>query len=72
MNRQTVLKFLNVFLLLDFLCLVATVLLNETLPRNVFYRVHPIFGSVLIILVVLHLILNWNWVRSSYIKKGKK
>jgi hypothetical protein len=70
MNRQKVLKVLNVIMVLDFLGLVTTVLLNDTLPRSVFYRVHPLFGSVLLLLIVIHLILNWSWIKTAYRKKG--
>lgn len=71
MNKQLILKVLNVFLLLDFLCLLVTVLLNETLPKEVFFKIHPIFGSLLLLLVVAHLILNWSWIKNSYIKRKK-
>jgi len=70
MNRQKVLKVLNVVMLVDFLGLVTTVLLNDTLPRNVFYKIHPLFGSILLLLIIVHLVLNWNWIKTSYRKKG--
>jgi len=71
MNKQSILKVLNVFLLFDFLCLLVTVLLNETLPKEVFFKIHPIFGSILLFLVVAHLVLNWSWIKNSYIKRKK-
>lgn len=72
MNKQKALKIVNPILAVDFLLLVATVLLRPLLPYD-FYRVaHPIPGVLLVALVATHIHLNWAWIKQNYLKPAKK
>lgn len=65
------LRILNVFLALDFLVMAATGLLRDWIPYGVFRTIHRPAGYLLVLLIVSHVYLNWNWVRQNYLKKKK-
>jgi predicted ferric reductase len=80
MSNLKLLKVLNPILAIVFICTAIAIILlkypvipalqgNETI-----YIIHEIAGKVFIILAVLHIILNWNWVKSQIfgIKPAKK
>jgi hypothetical protein len=69
MNKQKWLKIVNVILPILVLWLLGTALLHDVLHEN-FEKVHPIAGLLLVVCVVIHLILNWSWVKTAYCKKG--
>jgi len=71
MNKQSVLKLLNIFLAIDFICIGITILLRNNLLIDYFYSINPVFGFILLGLIITHIILNWNWIKSSYFKKKK-
>ena len=71
MNKQKALKMINVLLILDFLGLVSTVVLNDVIPRELFFRLHPAFGITLVVLVIIHVILNFTWIKTTYFKTKK-
>jgi len=70
MNRQKALRTLNPVMLLVLLYQGVTGIFRFSFYEH-FKLMHPIFGFVLLLLGVLHLILNWPWVRSNYLS-GKK
>lgn len=80
MSNLKLLKVLNPVLAVVFITTAIAIILlkypvipalqgNETI-----YKIHEIAGKVFIILAVLHLTLNWNWVKSQVfgIKPVKK
>jgi hypothetical protein len=78
MNKLKWLRILNIFVILDFLAVSISIFLylfspfqymrgNETLGE-----IHEIGGKILFILIVLHVILNWNWIQAQYLKKKKQ
>ena len=45
-------------------------LLHDALSREVFEVMHEGGGVLLVLGVLLHSILNWNWVRANFLKKS--
>ena len=71
MNKQKALKIINVLLILDFLGLVSTAVLDDVIPRELFEKIHPSFGLTLVVLVIIHIILNFTWIKTTYFKTKK-
>jgi hypothetical protein len=66
MKRNTALKILNPVLLVFFINQVITVLFREHLSGQAFGVFHKTGGAILICLIVLHIILNFNWIKINY------
>lgn len=75
MNRIKALRILNILLFIVFVFLGSSGILYWLgwldIPYATFSLVHPLTGTILVILVILHLILNYNWIRANYLKKRK-
>jgi hypothetical protein len=71
MNKQKALKIINVLLILDFLGLVSTAVLDDVIPRELFEKIHPSLGLTLVVLVIIHIILNFTWIKATYFKTKK-
>jgi hypothetical protein len=71
MRRNTALKILNPFLLLFFINQVTTVLLREHLPFKTFSLFHKTGGAILLCLIALHIILNFNWIKASFFPRRR-
>jgi len=73
MNKQKLLKILNLILILDFLVIVIAQLIYQFHPElngeEAVLEFHLIGGYIFVILVVIHFILNFNWIRSVYLRK---
>lgn len=70
MKRASILKILNPILGLLFVNQVATGILHEALPDGAYEIMHAGGGLIFSAIVILHAILNWNWVRANYFKSG--
>jgi hypothetical protein len=66
MRRNTALKILNPLLLLFFINQAITVLFREHLSFKTFGLFHKTGGAIFLCLIVLHIILNFNWIKASY------
>ena len=66
MKRNTALKILNPVLLLFFINQATTVLFRDHLSFKVFGFFHKTGGAILLCLIVLHIILNFNWIKANY------
>ena len=71
MNKQKMLKTVNTILIIDFICLIITALLEDVLPRNIFSVIHPLFGFILLLCVIFHVYLNWGWIKMNLLNKRK-
>jgi hypothetical protein len=71
MKKSTQLKILNALLGLLILSQALSGLLHERLAEETFERVHVLGGLLIVVGVILHLILNWGWVRQNYLRKGR-
>ncbi len=69
MRKNTVLKILNLILLVLFVNQAVTVLFLAKLSHEVFEVLHKGGGTILLGLIVVHFILNFNWVKASYFPK---
>jgi hypothetical protein len=70
MQRNTALKIVNPALGLLVLNQVATGLVGDLLPRQAFEALHEGGGIALALAAVLHLALNWNWVKANFLKRS--
>lgn len=69
MKRNTALKILNPVLLVLFINQVVTALFRDYIPQEAFEIFHKGAGFVLLSLILLHFILNFNWVKANYFSK---
>ena len=75
MNKSFFLKIVNPLLFLMFLSQALTGILNEIvrgISQPAFELIHGTGGYILVTLIVIHLYLNWNWVKNfihSFYKK---
>ena len=69
MKRNSVLKILNPILAVLLLNQILSGLLREAMPRAVFEVLHQGGGILFAVLALLHVILNWNWVKANFFKR---
>lgn len=72
MNRRNLLKIVNILLAILILSQVTTALLNDLLPKDVFELLHEGGGVVLFITALIHIYLNWAWVKANLFPGRKK
>lgn len=72
MGRNSVLKTLNPIIALLLACQISTALLMITLGDEIFETIHKTGGILLAAGALLHLSLNWNWVKASYFGNRRK
>jgi hypothetical protein len=70
MKKTTLLKIVNFFAAILFIVQAGTGIGHSVLPDQVF-SIHGFTGFIFVVFIVLHIILNWTWIRSSFFK-GKK
>jgi hypothetical protein len=70
MKKQNLLKIVNSIMVLVFICLVTTALLDDVIPRDIYVKVHPLCGYIFTACVVCHVILNWTWIKTNIFKKA--
>jgi heme A synthase len=71
MKKNTILKIINPILFLLIISQAVTGLLHLKLSPETFETIHEGGGIVLVGLVIVHLILNFNWIRASYFHKQR-
>jgi len=72
MKKNMQLKVLNALLMLLMVSQALSGFFHDRLSEEIFEHIH-IVGAVLIVIgVILHLVLNWGWVRLNYFKKRKE
>ena len=69
MKRNTLHKILNPILLVLFINQAVTVLFLDELPPWAFQAFHKGGGGILLALIAVHFILNFNWVKANYFSK---
>ncbi|SPD73036.1 conserved hypothetical protein [uncultured Desulfobacterium sp.] len=70
MSTNSILKILNPALAIVLIFQLATGLLHVIFTHEMFETIHGTSAGIFIILVALHLILNWNWIKVNFLKKG--
>jgi hypothetical protein len=68
MKRNEALKVLNPILGLLALSQILTGVLRGFLTRETFLAVHRATGLAFAAAALLHVVLNWNWIKASYFK----
>ena len=75
MNRVKALRITNVLLFLVFVGIaisgLTAMLFPGLIPYSTFRVAHPLTGATLVALVMVHLFLNFNWIKANYLKKKK-
>jgi len=69
MKRNTALKILNPVLFLFFVNQAVTILFHTKMPREIFKTFHKGGGKILLGLIIIHFILNFNWIKANYFSK---
>ena len=71
MNKRNLLKIVNVILAILILNQATTALLHDLLSRDAFEFLHEGGGVILFVTALVHVYLNWAWVKAN-ILPGKK
>ena len=73
MSKQTTLKYLNCLMGIAFLGIIVSLLLLKTgiVTSEAIVEVHEIFGGLLILGIIGHLIFNWKWFKQTYLRRKK-
>lgn len=77
MKKLVYLRIVNVLMVLAFLTLLVSILLYNTIPSDLngnytIYLIHIYTGMAFFVLGILHLILNWQWVKMNLLGGKKK
>jgi len=70
MKTNILLKVLNPILAIVFLFQITTGLMHGIFPRELFETVHGGCAGALFLCVILHLSLNWKWVKTNFLNKN--
>lgn len=68
--KKFILKVINPIIALLLLSQVFSALLHGALSHELFEKVHKTGGFLLFLGAVIHLLLNWGWVKATYFKKN--
>lgn len=69
MKRNTALKILNPILAVFFINQALTVIFRDNISFETFELFHKTGGAILLCLIAVHFILNFNWVKANYFGK---
>ncbi len=73
MKLIALLKVVNIILIFSFIVTMATILLYRFIPSplqgsEILFHLHSISGLVFGTSAIVHIVLNWKWFKSSYLK----
>lgn len=68
MKKQTVLKIINPLALVLFIIQALTGITHELIPFELFEKLHGTTGYLLVIVVMTHILFNWNWFKTAFRK----
>ena len=69
MNRAKILEYINPIIAILIVSQLISALLSDILPQEIFEAWHKGGGLLLFIGIIVHLVLNWGWVKSTYLKR---
>ena len=72
MKRNYILKILNPVLAVLFLNQILTGILHDAIPKEAYEFLHEGGGISFAVAAVLHVILNWNWVKTNFYRRNSK
>ena len=70
--KNNLLKIINPLLAVLLLNQVAAAMLHGVISKDAFEFLHEGGGVVLTIVAVIHVFLNWNWVKANLLPKKPK
>jgi hypothetical protein len=70
MKKNKILKYLNLILFASFIIQVISII-NIQFFSSTLFLYHKKNGIVLMCLILLHFILNFNWIKTTYLKRRK-
>ncbi len=72
MKRISILKILNLIIALLLVNQAVTGFFHDSISDEVYEVIHAGGGILFVALALLHLILNWNWIKANYFRKHLK
>jgi hypothetical protein len=72
MNKRNLLKIVNVLLAILILNQATTALIHDLLPKDAFEFLHEGGGVTMFLLALVHVYLNWAWVKANILPGRKK
>lgn len=72
MKTNTLLKIINPMLALMFVSQIITGLMHGMIPHKIYEVIHGGGAGALIFLVIIHVFLNWNWVKANFLADRRK
>ena len=69
MKRNKLFKIVNPILAVFFLNQAISAIFRDSLSPSAFVILHKTAGTILLCLIALHIILNFNWVKANYLSK---
>ena len=69
MKKNTMLKILNPVLAVFFLNQAISAIFRDSFSYSAFNIFHKTAGIILLCLIGLHIILNFNWIKTNYFSK---
>ena len=72
MNKRNLLKIVNVLLAILILNQATTALIHDLLPKDAFEFLHEGGGVTMFVLALVHVYLNWAWVKANILPGRKK
>ena len=69
MNKKKSLKYINCIIAVLILNQALTGIFHKSLSHGAFEIVHQGCGILLFIGVLIHVALNWGWVKTTFLKK---
>ena len=72
MKRAFLLKVVNVLLFLSILWQAGTGFGHRYIPYHIYVKFHFTGGILLVILVLIHVWLNWSWIKNTLFKSPVK
>lgn len=70
MNKKSALKTINIIIAILILSQVTTGLAGKLIGKEAFEVLHKGGAFILFTGVIIHVILNWGWVKSAFSNKG--
>lgn len=69
--KNRLLKIINPLIGLLMVNQFVTALFHTSIPFEVFAIIHGYAGFLLFSLILVHITLNWSWLKANYFKKSK-
>lgn len=72
MTKVSLLRVVNIVLVLAFLTVLASVILMKAgIMSPIVFELHETAGGLMLLLAAVHLWLNWGWVKANILARRK-